>query len=72
MGAVGMSRIFSLVVFVWLIVGVIAALQRGYLTHMSQNCADFGTIALNVVAGPLNYAGVDPRVSNCRLPQPSR
>ncbi len=67
-----MSRLFSTLVFVWLVVGVVAAFQRGYFTHMSQNCADFGTIALNVVAGPLNYTGVNPRLSNCVLPHPSR
>lgn len=67
-----MSRFFSLLVFVWLIVGTIAAGQRGYFTHMSQNCADFGTIALNIVSGPLNYAGIDPKLSNCVLPHPSQ
>ncbi|WP_067682917.1 hypothetical protein [Nocardia miyunensis] len=66
-----MSRLLSLLVFVWLVVGAVAAAQRGYLTHASQNCADFGTIALNVIAGPLNYMGVDPRVANCELPKPS-
>jgi len=24
-----------------------------------------------VIAGPLNYAGVNPKVTNCKLPQPS-
>ncbi len=28
------------------------------------------TIVVTVVAGPLNYLGVNPKV-NCRLPQPS-
>jgi len=61
----------SLLVFVWLIVGVVAAGQRGYFTRVSQNCTDFGTIALNVIAGPLNYFGVDPKVTDCKLPEPS-
>jgi len=25
-----------------------------------------------VVAGPLNYAGVNPKVTNCNLPKPSQ
>ncbi|WP_198347770.1 hypothetical protein [Nocardia terrae] len=64
-------RLGSLLVFAWLVVGLVAAGQRGYLTHVSQECSDFGTIAVNVVAGPLNYLGLDPKVSDCKLPQPS-
>jgi hypothetical protein len=30
-----------------------------------------GTIVVTVVAGPLNYAGVNPKIS-CHTPQPSR
>jgi hypothetical protein len=25
-----------------------------------------------VIAGPLNYAGVNPKVTNCNIPQPSQ
>ncbi|MBB5918838.1 hypothetical protein BJY24_007750 [Nocardia transvalensis] len=64
-------RLISLLVFVWLIVGVVAAGQRGYLTQMSQSCGEFGTIALNVISGPLNYLGLDPKVTDCTLPEPS-
>jgi hypothetical protein len=35
------------------------------------NCASAGTIALTVIAGPLNYFGVNPKVTNCNVPQPS-
>lgn len=57
---------------VWLVVGVFAALQRGYLTGDNANCAKTGTIALTVVAGPLNYVGVNPKIRDCDVPQPSR
>jgi hypothetical protein len=30
-----------------------------------------GTIALTIVAGPLNYVGVNPKIS-CKVPQPSK
>jgi hypothetical protein len=30
-----------------------------------------GTIALTVIVGPLNYVGVNPKVTNCNMPQPS-
>ena len=65
-----MMRVVGLLVIVWLIVGAIAAAQRGYFTHASQNCASAGT-AVTVIAGPLNYVGVNPKVTNCNVPQPS-
>jgi hypothetical protein len=64
-------RFVELLALVWLIVGAIAAGQRGYFSHASQNCASAGTIALTVITGPLNYVGVDSKVTNCNVPQPS-
>jgi membrane protein YdbS with pleckstrin-like domain len=66
-----MMRVAGLLVVVWLIVGVIAVGQRGYFTHATQNCASAGTIAVTVIAGPLNYVGVNPKVTDCHVPQPS-
>ena len=63
-----MKKIVSLLVLIWLLIGVFAAYQRGYLTDNTTDCADAGTIALNVVAGPLNYLGVDPEVDECDAP----
>ena len=62
----------GLVVVVWLLIGVFATYQRGYFESNATNCATAGTIALTVVAGPLNYAGVNPKVEACNLPQPSQ
>ena len=59
------------VILVWLIIGVAAALQRGYFNGGDTNCAKASTIAITIVAGPLNYVGVNPKVSDCKLPQPS-
>jgi hypothetical protein len=59
------------VVVVWLVIGVIAAFQRDYFKNTAQNCGSLGTIAVTVIAGPLNYAGVNPKVTDCHLPQPS-
>ena len=64
-------RLVSLLVLLWLIVGAIAAGQRGYYSSSDTNCASLGTIAVTIVAGPLNYLGVNPKVTNCELPQPS-
>lgn len=60
------------IVVVWLLVGVFATWQRGYFSNSETSCATVGTIALTVVAGPLNYAGVNPKVTECNVPQPSR
>ncbi|KAF0848639.1 hypothetical protein [Nocardia caishijiensis] len=64
-------RIASIVVLVWLLIGVLAAGQRGYYTDRDQNCASLGTIVVTMIAGPLNYMGVNPKVDDCALPQPS-
>jgi membrane protein YdbS with pleckstrin-like domain len=65
-------RWVSVLVLIWLVIGVIAAGQRGYFTHATQNCASSATTAVTVIAGPLNYLGTNPRVAGCNVPQPSR
>lgn len=64
-------RIGSVLVLVWLLIGVLAAGQRHYFSGSDTNCAKAGTIAATVVAGPLNYLGVNPKVK-CHVPQPSK
>jgi hypothetical protein len=64
-------RIGAVVLLIWLIIGAIAAGQRGYYGSSPENCARAGTIAVTIAAGPLNYVGVNPKVS-CSLPQPSK
>jgi membrane protein YdbS with pleckstrin-like domain len=64
-------RFVGLLVLIWLIVVAVAAGQRGYFTKATQNCASAGTIAVTVIAGPLNYVGVNPKVTDCQVPQPS-
>lgn len=64
--------IIGVIVLVWLLIGVVAAYQRDYFSDTEANCATAGSIALTVVAGPLNYAGVNPEVTDCDLPQPSQ
>jgi hypothetical protein len=64
-------RIGALVLVIWLIIGAIAAGQRHYYSSGSQSCAGASTILVTILAGPLNYVGVNPKVS-CHLPQPSK
>ena len=64
-------RIGSVLLVIWLIIGAVAAGQRHYFNGSNTNCAKLGTIALTIVAGPLNYVGVNPKIS-CKTPQPSK
>jgi hypothetical protein len=67
-----MHIIGSLVLIVWLIIGAVAAGQRHDYTHPPANCSQAATTAVTIVAGPLNYAGLNPKI-NCRhLPKPSK
>lgn len=65
-------RIGSLLLVVWLVVGGIAASQRGYFKGSDATCAKAGTIVVTVIAGPLNYLGVNSKLKDCQLPQPSK
>ena len=63
-------RIISVLIVIWLVIGAIAAGQRHYFTDSKATCAKAGTIAVTILAGPLNYVGVNPHI-NCTTPQPS-
>ncbi len=63
-------RIVGVIVVVWLVIGVIAAVQRDYFSGSDTNCSEVGDISLTIVAGPLNYVGVNPKV-DCEAPKPS-
>jgi hypothetical protein len=60
----------SALLAIWLVIGSIAAAQRGDYTH-HIDCSHVGTIGVTILAGPLNYAGVHPQI-NCGTPQPSK
>lgn len=64
-------RVGSVLVVAWLLVGLLAAVQRDSFSGAEADCSSAGTIALTVLAGPLNYLGVNPAVDDCELPQPS-
>jgi hypothetical protein len=63
-------RVGVLIVLIWLIIGAAAAGQRGYYGSSAENCSNTGTIIVTILAGPLNYVGVNPKVS-CHMPSPS-
>jgi hypothetical protein len=68
---VRIGSIGGVIVLIWLIIGAVAAGQRGYFDGDNEaNCAEAGTVAVTVIAGPLNYMGVNPEIE-CDLPEPS-
>jgi hypothetical protein len=64
-------RVGAALLLVWLIIGIVAGAQRHYYSGSAESCAKAGTIAGTILAGPLNYLGVNPKIS-CRIPQPSK
>jgi hypothetical protein len=64
-------RIVSFLLVIWFVIGALAGLQRHYYSGSDASCAKAGTIAVTILAGPLNYAGANPKISACSVPQPS-
>jgi hypothetical protein len=62
-------RIGTVLVLLWLVIGAIAGGQRHYYDSSNPDCAKASTIAVTVIAGPLNYFGLNPKVS---CPKPSK
>ncbi len=66
-------KIGTVIVLIWLVIGAVAAFQRDYFSGNDTNCAEASTIAVTVVAGPLNYVGVNPKIDDCPTgPKPSK
>lgn len=68
-----MKTIIALVVVIWLAIGALAAYQRDYFTDdRDVSCKSSGDTVLTILAGPLNYFGVNPKVDcDVKVPQPS-
>ena len=49
--------------FVWLLIGALAAGQRHYYTASSANCSGVGTILVTILFGPVNYLGGNPKLT---------
>jgi hypothetical protein len=64
-------RIWSILLVIWLIVGAVAAGQRHEYSRAPAGCNKVATIAVTIAAGPLNYVGVNPKIS-CKTPHPSK
>lgn len=62
--------VLAALVLIWLVIGALAAWQRGYFGASSTSCAQAGTVVGTVVVGPLNYTGMNPKIV-CQVPKPS-
>jgi hypothetical protein len=65
------TRVITVIVVVWLLIGLAAAVQRNYFAGSDATCAKVGTTLVTIVAGPLNYIGANPKI-DCQAPQPSK
>lgn len=62
--------VIPLFFIIWLIIGVFAAAQRGYFSG-DADCNTVGSTLVTILAGPLNYVGVDPEIDCPEAPEPS-
>jgi hypothetical protein len=65
-----MIKLIGLLLVIWLVIGAAAAGQRHYYRGSAKSCAKDSTTAVTILAGVLNYVGVNPKV-HCKVPQPS-
>jgi hypothetical protein len=56
-------RLALVLIFVWLLIGALAAGQRNYYASSSMNCAGVGTIVVTILFGPVNYFGANPKLT---------
>ncbi|CAN5579614.1 hypothetical protein BH11ACT8_BH11ACT8_10980 [soil metagenome] len=66
------SSLIGILIVVWLIIGAVAAGQRGYFgSDQDVSCKSAGTTIVTILVGPLNYVGANPKIT-CDLPEPSK
>lgn len=65
------TRAITIIVVIWLLIGLAAAVQRNYFSSSDASCAKVSTTLVTIIAGPLNYLGANPKI-DCEAPQPSR
>jgi hypothetical protein len=56
-----MKTFVMILVIIWFVFGASSANDRHYFrSDYPRDCSHVGSAALTVVAGPLNYAGLNP------------
>src|SRR4051812_50074500 len=66
------GSIVATLLVIWLIIGALAAFQRGYFSSANTNCAGVSTTLVTIVAGPLDYVGGHPKGGWPPGPQPGK
>jgi len=68
------TSIIPTLVVILLLIGALASWQRNEFKHSTTTCNSGARVALTVVAGPLNYLGVNPKpnCSKVHIPRPSK
>ncbi len=56
-------RLVWVVIFVWLLIGALAAGQRHDFTASSADCSGAGTIVVTLLFGSANYFGANPKLT---------
>jgi hypothetical protein len=69
--AVRLGSVGAVILVIWLLIGLLAAGQRGYFSSADSNCAKASNTIVTIIAGPLNYIGINPKIT-CAVPQPSK
>ena len=66
------GSIGAVLLIIWLVLGGIAANARGYFKDDgAASCAKASTVIVTVIAGPLNWLGINPKIK-CDVPAPSK
>jgi membrane protein YdbS with pleckstrin-like domain len=60
------------IIVIWLLIGALAAGQRGYFQQSSPDCGSLWSTVVTILVGPLNYVGVNPEIECPDLPEPSQ
>ncbi|WP_159942895.1 MULTISPECIES: hypothetical protein [unclassified Nocardiopsis] len=63
------GTILSGLIALWLIIGLVAAFQRGLFTPDETSCSTLWHTLGTVAVGPLNYMGVNPTIGCPELPE---
>jgi hypothetical protein len=68
------GSIGGVLLLLWLLLGGVAAYERGYFkSDGDASCAEAGTVVVTIVAGPLNWMGVNPKITcDVDVPPPSK
>ncbi|MGH3970777.1 MAG: hypothetical protein ACRDTV_22365 [Mycobacterium sp.] len=62
--------IIGAIIVIWLLLGVYSVWHKGFFDTGTNSCAGGLTVALTVIAGPLNFVeGLSPHVTQCPEPK---